>query len=136
MTAYLPSLFGGMLIGAAAALLLLVSGRIAGISGMLGRLLVRDAGPHRWRLAFLAGLVLAPLVAGWAGWASPAHLQGGLLVAATAGLLTGLGTGFANGCTSGHGICGLANLSPRSLVAVLTFMAVAALTVFAVRHVL
>ena len=134
MHPFLQSLFGGALIGLAAVVLLLFNGRIAGISGIFGRLLQRDAGPGAWRAAFIAGLLLAAAVAHLAAWAPAPTLTGGLGLAALAGLVTGLGTGLANGCTSGHGVCGLSNLSLRSAVATVTFMAVAALTVFVTRH--
>lgn len=135
MGTHLQALAGGLLIGAAAAVLLLCSGRIAGISGILGRLLVGDAGPRGWRIAFVAGLLLPALVARAAGWGQAPPLVIGWGLAAVAGLLVGLGTGWASGCTSGHGVCGLANLSKRSLVATLTFMGVAGLTVYVARHV-
>lgn len=125
---------GGLMIGGAAALLLICSGRIAGISGIFGKVLGADAGPGRWRLAFLLGLLLAAWAALAAGRFPAAHVQGGLLLAGVAGILTGLGTGLANGCTSGHGVCGLSNLSLRSLVATLTFMGAGFATVFVVRH--
>ena len=118
---YLPNLAGGLAIGLAAGDLRLGTGQVAGISGILRRAIT---GPDRgWRLAFLAGLIL-PGVA--AIWLPAAPLTAGLATTpywllATAGLLVGLGTGLGNGCTSGHGICGLANFSPRSLAAVATF---------------
>ncbi len=130
----LRALAGGALIGLATALLLLGSGRIAGVSGVFGWLVLGEAGPARWRLAFVAGLVLAAVAARAAGLASPVELGGGFALLLAAGAITGLGAGLANGCTSGHGVCGLSNLSLRSLVAVGTFMATAALTVFVVRH--
>ena len=127
------SLLGGVLIGASAAGLLLVNGRIAGISGILGNAIRFRAG--LWRYAFLAGLVASPFLAPLAGIpvVVPTH-QAGLIGLGVAGLLVGFGTRLSNGCTSGHGGCGLSNLSPRSLVATLVFMAVAAATVFLVRH--
>ena len=126
---------GGALIGIASALLLAGNGRIAGISGIAGKLMGGLRNESGWRLAFLAGLLagsvallaLAPQVFGSAGWA-PA----GQLVAA--GLLVGYGTQLGNGCTSGHGVCGLARRSPRSLTATLTFMGIAGAVVFVVRH--
>ncbi len=129
------SLLGGVLIGAAAAGLLLINGRIAGISGILGEAIHLRA--PTWRYAFLAGLIGSAFVAPLIGIAPvvPQH-QAGLAALGIAGLLVGFGTRLSNGCTSGHGVCGLANLSPRSLVATLTFMAVAAATVFVVRHLL
>ncbi|GAA0534570.1 hypothetical protein FHS83_003076 [Rhizomicrobium palustre] len=128
------SLLGGILIGTAAAGLLLVNGHIAGISGILGEALRRGAAP--WRYAFLAGLIASPFAAGLIGIAPvvPQH-QAGLVVLGLAGLLVGFGTRLSNGCTSGHGVCGLANFSPRSLLATFIFMAVAGVTVFVVRHV-
>ncbi|WP_279358635.1 YeeE/YedE family protein [Methylobacterium indicum] len=135
MTAYLDPLAGGALIGAAAALLLLANGRIAGISGILGGLAGAEARDRAWRLAFLVGLLAGPvlyrLVSGdWPAVGSVASWP--VLVAA--GLLVGFGTRLGSGCTSGHGVCGLARLSPRSFAAVATFMACAILTVFLVRH--
>ncbi|MCI0569512.1 MAG: YeeE/YedE family protein [Myxococcaceae bacterium] len=134
---FVASLLGGALIGLSAALLLLLNGRIAGISGIAGGLFFPARGEAGWRLAFVGGLVaggvllaaFAPGVFGRGAVVSPA-----LLV--VAGLLVGFGTRLGNGCTSGHGVCGLARGSTRSLVATLTFMAAGALTVFVVRHVL
>jgi uncharacterized membrane protein YedE/YeeE len=131
---FLSPLAGGLLIGLAAGGFRLATGRIAGIAGII-RLGLR--GPERgWRLLFLTGLIVAGLAARWL--AEPSIVAAGLsdtptLRLVVAGLLVGLGTGMANGCTSGHGICGLASFSPRSLVSVLTFMAMAALTVLAMR---
>ena len=124
----LIGLLGGALIGTSATLALLVHGRIAGISGVLGRVTRRDPGqPFRW--AFLAGLVVtgALLAEAWPR-AYGASLRG-IPALAVAGLLVGLGSTLANGCTSGHGVCGLSRGSPRSLVAVMTFMLTAAITV-------
>ena len=127
---------GGVVIGIAAALLVLVNGRVAGISGIIGGLLVPRAGDFVWRLAFLAGLLLVPLA--YAAVADPPSItiESGYPVLITAGLLVGIGTRFAGGCTSGHGVCGLSRLSPRSLVATLSFMAAGFITVFVVRHVI
>ena len=125
---------GGIMIGGAAALLLLYNGRIAGISGIFGRLVAFDSGQGYWRLAFLLGLLAAAWLAMATGHFPATHVQGGLLLAGIAGAFTGLGTGLANGCTSGHGVCGLSNLSMRSLVATLTFMGVAGVTVYLARH--
>jgi len=125
--------FGGVLIGGAAAGLLLVDGHIAGVSGILGDA-VRFR-PGLWRWTFVAGLLSSSFVAPLIGIVPvvPTHQLGlpGLVVA---GLLVGFGTTLGSGCTSGHGVCGIANLSPRSLVATLTFMIVAAATVFLARH--
>jgi len=129
------SLVGGVLIGAAAALLWILNGRVAGISGICGELLGGARGETRWRLAFVAGLVgggaLVRLVHP-AALGAP-HASTALLVAS--GLLVGFGTRLANGCTSGHGVCGVSRLSPRSLAATGIFMAVGIATLFVVRHV-
>ncbi len=101
---------GGALIGISAILLMLLTGRIAGISGILGELASGDRG---WRIAFLAGLIAAPLALSAGGYALRAPLMPGLLVVAVAGLLVGFGARLGSGCTSGHGICGIARLSPR-----------------------
>ena len=127
------AVLGGALIGVAAAGLLMIDGHIAGISGILGEAIRLRRGLWRW--AFLAGLIAAPFLAPYVGIAPVTPtFQSGLVILAIAGLLVGLGTRLSNGCTSGHGVCGLSNLSPRSLVATLVFMAVAAGTVFLVRH--
>ena len=130
------SLGGGVLLGLAAALLLLLNGRVLGISGIVGGLLRPSAGDAGWRLAFIAGLLAAPLL-----WRILAPLplvridaSAGLLIAA--GLLVGWGTRHGSGCTSGHGICGLSRLSPRSLAATLLFMTAGFATVYLVRHLL
>lgn len=128
------ALAGGALIGLASLLLLLLIGRIAGISGILGGLLQRPDSNTAWRLAFLVGLVLgAGLMAKYLGGFQPVLVTGGIGLA-IAGLLVGFGTRMGAGCTSGHGICGLARLSPRSLAAVMIFMASAMITVFILRH--
>jgi uncharacterized membrane protein YedE/YeeE len=129
-----PSLAGGLLIGLAAGLFLLTNGRIAGISGLLAGLLQP---PQRWvgeKLLFLAGLVSASLVWRLAGALPPFKIQVDGLPLVIAGVLVGLGTRLASGCTSGHGVCGLARLSPRSLVATCCFMASGFITVFVIRH--
>ncbi len=131
------SLAGGVLIGTGAVLLILLNGRIAGISGILGGLLFRHQGSDKyWRLAFILGLVLAPLI--WRFWRElpPIEVNTSLPVIVLAGLLVGFGTRLGSGCTSGHGVCGLSRFSPRSFVATLTFMAVGFLMVFFVRHLL
>ncbi|MFC5463005.1 YeeE/YedE family protein [Massilia niabensis] len=128
------SLAGGILIGLAAALLILLNGRVAGVSGILGGLLPPKPGDAAWRVLFLLGMVLAPLVYAAFARLPVLHIEagGGLLVAA--GLLVGIGTRYGSGCTSGHGVCGVARLSPRSVVATLAFMLVGFLTVFLLRH--
>lgn len=131
---------GGVMIGLASALLILANGRIAGISGILAGVLRPAGQSSAWRVCFLLGLIGAPIL--W-WWLSPqglpssrfaVHGTGGWLAIALGGLLVGLGTRLANGCTSGHGVCGLARLSRRSLVAVGTFMAFGFVTVFVVHH--
>ncbi|BBE74115.1 hypothetical protein OHA_1_03743 [Pleomorphomonas sp. SM30] len=130
------SLLGGMAIGLSAVLLLAAEGRIAGVSGIVSRLLPPwPAAARACRIAFVAGLLAAPLVWWLATGAPPAQtVSGDLAVMALAGLAVGIGTVVGSGCTSGHGVCGLALLSPRSLVATPVFMAVAVATVFLVRH--
>jgi uncharacterized membrane protein YedE/YeeE len=137
MNSLLAALVGGMLIGAAAAALLLLRGQVAGISGAFGNLVLGKVGDGAWRLAFVAGLLAAiPVYMLGGGPRPPIELAVGPVGAVVAGLLVGAGTGRGNGCTSGHGVCGLANLSWRSLTATVTFMAVAAFTVFVRRHLL
>ena len=128
------SLAGGLLIGLAAAALVLLNGRIAGISGILGGLLRPAQGDIAWRAAFLAGLVGAPLAYGLFAALPEVHIKAGDTALVAAGLLVGLGTRYGSGCTSGHGVCGLSRLSPRSLVATLSFMLAGFVTVYVVRH--
>lgn len=131
------ALAGGSLIGLAAALLLLINGRIAGVSGILGGIAGARAGEAAWRVAFIGGLVLSPVVYAASGATLPRisidHSVGTLIIA---GLLVGFGTRLGSGCTSGHGVCGLARGSRRSLIATAVFMGTAILTVFAARHVI
>jgi len=131
-----PALAGGLLIGLAAAAFVLVNGRIAGISGILGGLLRPVQGDVAWRVAFLAGLVAAPLAYALFVPLPAVRIDAGAGPLAAAGLLVGLGTRYGSGCTSGHGVCGLARLSPRSLVATVSFMTAGFATVFVLRHVL
>ncbi len=129
------ALLGGALIGGAAVLLMLGLGRIAGITGIVGGLLPPGAPDRLWRWLFLAGLLAGPVLAGAFLGRDPVGLPGaGLPVLALAGLLVGFGTGIGNGCTSGHGVCGLARLSPRSIAATAVFMLAGGATVFLVRH--
>ena len=130
------SLAGGVLIGAATAMLLLFNGKIAGISGILGGLMRPSAGGIGWRVAFISGLVAAPLVYQLVAPLPAVQIDAdtGLLV--VAGLLVGLGTRYGSGCTSGHGVSGLSRLSPRSLVATAAFMAAGFAVVFVARHVI
>nr|WP_145548542.1 YeeE/YedE family protein [Variovorax boronicumulans] len=130
------ALVGGLLIGLAAAILVLCNGRIAGISGILGGLLRPGTGDTGWRLAFLAGLVGAPLVYALVAALPRPQIDAGWGTLVAAGLLVGLGTRYGAGCTSGHGVCGLSRLSPRSLVATLAFMGAGFATVYVVRHLL
>ena len=133
-----PALIGGLMIGAAAAILWLVLGRIAGVSGILGRALHGAAGSERaWRILFLIGLPLGAATAVSLGLAdAPTAPPTQLGLAVAGGLLVGFGTRLGSGCTSGHGICGLARLSPRSLAATATFMAAGMGSVFVLRHLL
>ena len=126
------SLAGGMLIGLAAAMLVLLNGRVAGVSGIVGGLLVPRAGDIGWRLAFVGGLLVAPAV--MAFHAVSPRIDAGFGTLALAGLLVGAGTSYGSGCTSGHGVCGLSRLSPRSLVATAAFMAAGIATVLVTRH--
>ena len=126
----LQALGGGLLIGAGAALLLLLNGRVAGVSGILANVIEAQPGEQGWRVGFLLGLVVPALAVG----VGNPQLPGSWTVALIAGLLVGVGTRLGSGCTSGHGVCGLANLSRRSLVATATFMVTAMMTVWLVRH--
>ena len=128
------SLAGGMLIGLAAALLILLNGRVAGISGVLGGLLKPVRGDVSWRAAFVLGLVGAPLVVVLLSTLPTPKIDAGYGALVAAGLMVGVGTRYGGGCTSGHGVCGLSRLSPRSLVATLAFMGAGFVTVFVVRH--
>ena len=132
----LSAAIGGALIGLAATMLMLVTGRIAGIAGILGDLVDLAGGDRLWRLAFVVGLIAAPLAIAAAGAPLRSPAMPGWVVTAVAGLLVGFGTRLGNGCTSGHGICGIARWSPRSIVATATFMAVAVLVVAITRHAL
>ena len=129
------SLAGGLLIGLAAAGFVLLNGRIAGISGILGGLFRPAQGDVAWRVAFLAGLVGAPLVYGLFSSLPEARIEAGNGTLVAAGLLVGLGTRYGAGCTSGHGVCGLSRLSPRSLIATASFMLAGFVTVFVLRYV-
>jgi uncharacterized membrane protein YedE/YeeE len=127
---------GGAFIGCAAVLLLGLNGRIAGISGILGGLITAPAhGERAWRFAVILGLITGAGLYSLFADGLPLDLQAGGATLALAGLLVGLGTRLGSGCTSGHGVCGLARRSPRSLVATALFMAVAAATVYLTRHV-
>lgn len=136
MSTWMTALAGGVLIGLAATLLLWLTGRIAGISGIVGGVLMPRSGDVAWRAAFLIGLIGAGAAYLWLVPSAYTPRQGfPPLLLVTAGLLVGFGTRMGNGCTSGHGVCGLGRFSVRSLAAVLTFMATAILTTYIVRHV-
>lgn len=128
------ALAGGLLIGLAAAMFVLLNGRIAGISGVIGGLLRPLKGDVAWRAAFVLGLVAAPWVHALVAALPVPRIEASLPALVVAGLLVGVGTRYGSGCTSGHGVCGLSRLSPRSLVATVAFMAAGFLTVFVVRH--
>ena len=131
----LTALCGGLLIGLSAAVLLLFNGRIAGISGIVGGLLQRyKAGDFAWRMAFVLGLVLAPALYRVFGELPESRIDADLATLVVAGLLVGFGSRLGSGCTSGHGVCGLSRLSPRSMVATATFMATGFITVYLIRH--
>ncbi|WP_037338225.1 YeeE/YedE family protein [Saccharospirillum impatiens] len=133
----LSATIGGALIGLSAAFLLLVKGRVAGISGIFGGIVYPEKGDVSWRILFIAGLVIGGFIYQWLGaGAGVDHIEAvvGTPWLIVAGLLVGIGTTIGTGCTSGHGICGLARRSPRSLVATVTFMATAFVTVYIVRH--
>jgi uncharacterized membrane protein YedE/YeeE len=130
------SLLGGVLIGISSALFILANGRIAGISGILGGLLSRKPGDMVWRIAFLLGLVAAPAAIFALTGPITATIEANTEVLIIAGLLVGIGTRYGAGCTSGHGVCGLSRLSPRSLVATLAFMGAGMAIVFVMRHLL
>ncbi|MBX3659157.1 MAG: YeeE/YedE family protein [Ramlibacter sp.] len=130
------SLAGGLLLGLASAAFILLNGRVLGISGILGGLIKPAAGDALWRLAFVAGLLAAPAV--WSLVAAPVvpRIDASAAVLVIAGLLVGWGTRYGSGCTSGHGVCGLSRLSPRSLVATLAFMGAGFAVVLVARHLL
>ncbi|MCY1040773.1 YeeE/YedE family protein [Corallococcus sp. bb12-1] len=138
-SSFLLPLLGGALIGLGVSLLLLTQGRVAGISGIAGALLSPSRGDIAWRVSFLGGLLGGgALLGGWLPTALPPPVppgSGGTVLLGVAGLLVGFGSRLENGCTSGHGVCGLSRGAPRSLAATLTFMATGALTVFVARHV-
>ena len=138
MTDFTPiqSLIGGILIGLSAVFLMALHGRVAGMTGILTGIIPPAAPDWPWRAAFLAGAIVAPVIYLAAGGAIPFEVPVSTAALAIGGLLVGIGVHFGNGCPSGHGICGLARLSPRSLAAVLTFMLTAIVTVFVVRHVI
>ncbi|CAB3749894.1 YeeE/YedE [Burkholderia sp. MSh2] len=131
-----PSLAGGVLIGLAVAWLVAFNGRIAGISGIVGGLLTAAVGERGWRAAFVAGLIVAPLAMRVAGAGPMPQVDAGWPDVLAAGLLVGIGTRYAGGCTSGHGVCGMSRGALRSVVATAIFMVAGFVTVFVRRHVL
>jgi len=132
-SAFIHALIGGALIGAAASLLLLALGRVAGISGIFSALVRRDVPDRGWRVAFLVGLLGAGVVAAVAAPHAVGQTPVSLPLVGAAGVIVGFGTRLGNGCTSGHGVCGISRLSRRSIAATMTFMATAAATVAIVR---
>lgn len=128
------ALLGGVIIGIATALLLLFTGRIAGISGIIGGLFKLQSHDMSWRITFLAGLLLAPIV--WQLFTNlpPIQINANYAMLALAGLIVGIGTRYGAGCTSGHGVCGISRLSPRSIVATVLFITTGMLTVYFIRH--
>ena len=130
------ALIGGAIIGVAAALFVVLNGRIAGISGIVGGLMRPQAGDVSWRIVFVAGLVAAPLGYSLFTVLPEVQIDAGYALLVAAGLIVGAGTRYGAGCTSGHGVCGISRLSPRSVVATLAFMGTGFATVFATRHLL
>jgi uncharacterized membrane protein YedE/YeeE len=129
------ALLGGALIGLASVLLMMLAGRIAGISGILGGCLSPAAGDRGWRFAFIAGLILAPVASGLLGYAlPPPQMPASWSTVVIAGLLVGFGARLGGGCTSGHGVCGIARISTRSIVATVIFMVTAIIVVAIARH--
>lgn len=128
------SLAGGVLIGLATAMFLLLNGRIAGISGILGGLLQPTKGDIGWRVAFMAGLIFSPIAFSAAAPLPEVQINTGAASLIMAGLLVGIGTRYGSGCTSGHGVCGLSRLSPRSMVATALFILAGFVTVSITRH--
>ena len=130
------SLAGGLLIGLAVALFILLNGRVLGVSGIVGGLLRRSPGDKLWRVLVLAGLLAAPWLMAWVRPMPAPRIEASWALLVAAGLLVGWGTSVGSGCTSGHGVCGLSRLSPRSVVATLAFMGMGMATVLVVRHLL
>ena len=128
------ALAGGLLIGIAAGMFVLFNGRIAGISGIIGGLFKPARGDAAWRIAFISGLLVAPLAYALMAALPVPQIDAGYGALMLAGLLVGIGTRYGSGCTSGHGVCGLSRLSPRSLAATAAFMAAGFITVFVIRH--
>ena len=137
LSSYLPALFGGVLIGSAALLLMLVLGRVAGISGIASSLISITTSDKLWRGVFILGVVLGTfLLQQFMPKTLPFRPELSNILIVIAGLLVGFGSHYGSGCTSGHGVCGIGRFSIRSIVATITFMATAAITVFIIRHVM
>ena len=130
----IPSLLGGMILGVAVALYVLLHGRILGISGIVAGLLHPQTNDFAWRLALTLGLITSPFLVAFFGIFPIVEIDSSWLAIVIAGLLVGFGSQYGSGCTSGHGICGLSRLSPRSIVATLAFMGAGFVTVFVTRH--
>jgi uncharacterized membrane protein YedE/YeeE len=130
----LRALGGGVLIGLAASLFVVLNGRIAGVSGIVGGLLRTGAADRSWRVSFIAGMLLAPVVNLLLLSAPHMEIDANIPTLAIAGLLVGIGARYGSGCTSGHGVCGLSRLSMRSVIATIVFMATGFMTVYATRH--
>lgn len=130
------SLAGGMVLGLAAAMFVLLNGRILGISGIVGGLLRPRRGDIGWRVAFVLGMLAAPVLYGLVAGPMQPRIDAGWAMVVVAGLLVGAGTRYGSGCTSGHGVCGLSRMSPRSLVATVAFMGAGFATVYLIRHAL
>ncbi len=126
---FIQALIGGAMLGAGALLLMLTLGKIAGISGITAGALLPKGSERGWKLAFLVGLIIAPILTSQLGFGLPEALPGSSIALAIAGLLVGFGARLGSGCTSGHGICGIGRLSKRSIVATITFMSAAIVTV-------
>lgn len=131
---FIQAFIGGLLIGTGAILLMIFNGRIAGISGITAGAFGDQGRERLWRVAFIVGLIIAPILCAPLGFTLPEAIPGSLALLAVAGVLVGLGTRIGAGCTSGHGICGIGRLSKRSITATVTFMASAIITVMIVRH--
>lgn len=135
-SAVLNALYGGLLLGFAVSFLYIFNGKLAGISGILGEALSTKLSGQGWRYAFLFGLVLSPIIYGFFLPLPIIKITASNPAIIVAGLLVGIGTRMANGCTSGHGVCGMARFSPRSIIATLVFMGFGILTVLMLRHML
>lgn len=135
MVDYLAPLLGGVLIGAAATLLLAMNGRVMGVSGIWSGLIRWGGGPD-WRLAFVCGTIAGPLLLSFAGHPGEAQIDTPIHLFLLAGLLVGAGTAIGSGCTSGHGVCGISRLSPRSIVATVIFMSIAMAIVYLIREII